>query len=192
MGKSRPARHVKRTLLIVCEGDAEEVLLQHLRKTYLRDQQGSGIALKIKNHHGKGGDGVLQTTIRIAQRERQAWDHVAVMIDTDKDWGDAQRQQARSQRIHALESTPCLEAWLLEVVGQRAPAMTADCKRKFFSQFGAEAHDDTLHGRHFPRHVLDAARARISVLDELLTLLGVPNGSSPPAPQTAPSPPDRP
>lgn len=175
MGKHQPVRRVKRTRLIVCEGDAEEVLLRHLRALYLRDQQGSGIALTIKNHHGKGGDGVLQTTIRIAQRERQTWDHVAVLIDTDKDWSDTQRQQARRQRIHALESTPCLEAWLLEVVGQRAPAMTTDCKRTFFHQFGAEAHDDTLHGRHFPRHVLDAARTRIKVLDELLTLLGVPN-----------------
>ncbi|MEY4909919.1 MAG: hypothetical protein RL260_3637 [Pseudomonadota bacterium] len=174
MGKNRPARHVKRTLLIVCEGDAEELLLRHLRQSYLRDQPGVGIALTIKNHHGKGGDGVLQTTIRIARRESQTWDQVAVMIDTDKDWSDVQRKQARAKRIHAIESSPCLEAWLLDVAGKQPPMITAECKRLFLREFGAEAHDESIHTRHFDRGVLDAARARVSVLDDLLTLLGVP------------------
>lgn len=175
MGKNRPARHVKRTLLIVCEGDAEEALLRHLRQSYLRDQPGTGIALTIKNHHGKGGDGVLQTTIRMAQRDRHVWDHIAVMIDTDKDWGDAQRKQARAKGIQAIESSPCLEAWLLEVAGKRRPTVTAECKRLFLREFGAEAHDDSIHAVHFGRHVLDAMRTQVSELDDLLTLLGVPS-----------------
>lgn len=99
-------------------------------------------------------------------------DVLAILIDTDQDWDDALRARARQKRIQVVESSPCLEAWLLQVAGHRPPDSSAACKRAFEQILGGNAHDEQVYARHFDRSVIDAARSTVPPLDQLLTLMG--------------------
>ena len=162
-------RRVRRTLCIVCEGYAEVELVRHIRQLYLA--RSGEIALQTRNARGGGGRAALD--LALSPRVRGAYDSIAIFVDTDKDWDDVQRQRARTRHINVLESSPCLESWLLAVAGHRTGGGAAQLKREFATRFGAEAHNTIVYGRHFPRTVLDAARPRVSTLDQLLRLIDV-------------------
>lgn len=159
-------REVRRTLLIVGEGLAEEVFLRHLKRLYV--ERGRK-AITIKNAKGKGGGHVIAYTS--GQRKAADYDEVAALLDTDADWDDERRASARRQRILVFEATPCLEALLLDVAGRKVPAGTTACKRAFREHFGQEAHEARVYEQHLPRGVLDAARLRTEWLDRLIHLL---------------------
>lgn len=160
-------RQVARTLLLVGEGDAEVQFMQHLKGLYV--QRGSGVVVTIKNARGKGAAHVVDFAFR--QSRNAAYDVRATLLDTDADWNDKTRAVARKAKIQVLPCEPCLEAELLQV--HRAPVSgltTAQLKRDFLARFGAVASDEFVL-RHFSREVIDEARSRIVVLDELLNLL---------------------
>ncbi|MEO6277640.1 hypothetical protein [Roseateles sp.] len=96
-----PTREVRRTLLIVGEGLAEEAFLRHLKALYV--ERGSK-AVTIKNAKGKGGRHVL--SYALAQRKTADYDKVAALLDTDKDWDDTQRVRARQQGVEVVEGHP--------------------------------------------------------------------------------------
>jgi hypothetical protein len=75
--------------------------------------------------------------------------------------------------VRVLESEPCLEAWLLDVAGHTTTGNTEHHKREFLRQFSMNAHDEGVFERYFGKAVLDAARPRVRVLDQLLSLIGV-------------------
>src|SRR6185369_6878839 len=150
----RPQRH---TLLIVHEGYAEECLLAHLKALYV--PRNSGIAVSMQNARGGGGQHVLNHALRV--RRRTAYDEIAILTDTDQDWDDAQRQRAIAGHIHAVESSPCLEAWLLDANGHQARGNGAQIKRQFEVVYGGVAHDPRVYPRNFPRELLDNARSRV-------------------------------
>lgn len=162
-------RQVRDTVLIVCEGYAEECFVRHLRSQYL--SRTGDLALTTQNARGRGGQHVLDHALRL--RKRGSYDQVAMLADTDQDWDDRQRARARGYRIQVVESSPCLEAWLLEVNGHRPPDSSGQCKEDFLRVYGLQAHDPKVYERHFNRVVLDNARARIEALDQLLRLIRV-------------------
>lgn len=155
------------TVLIVHEGYGEGCLLAHLKSLYV--PRNAGFALTIQNARGGGGKHVLDHALRI--RRRIAFDEIAILTDTDQDWDDTQRQRAMASRIHTLESDPCLEAWLLGVHGHAARGNGAQIKRDFLRLYSGPANDPSVYSRHFAKASLDAARARLAILDQILRLL---------------------
>lgn len=111
--RDRRPRAVRRTLLIVGEGLAEEVFLRHLKRVYVERGHKT---ITVKNAKGKGGGHVLAYTA--GQRKAADYDQVAALLDTDADWNDERRALAQRQRIHVFEATPCLEALLLDIAGK--------------------------------------------------------------------------
>lgn len=162
-------RRARRTVRIVCEGDAEVCLVRHLRSLYLSG--GAGHSVSHRNARGRGGQRALE--LATSTQVRQGVDHIAILIDTDQDWDDDLRTKARQKRVHVAESAPCLEAWLLQVAGHRPPDNSAACKRAFKEKFGGEAHQEEIYSQYFNRSVFDAARSVAPVLDQLLRLMGV-------------------
>ena len=162
-----PKRQVARTVLLVGEGDAEVLFMQHFKSLYV--QRGSGVVVTIKNARGKGAAHVVDFAFR--QSRNAAYDVKAVLLDTDTDWNDKTRASARKAKIHVMPCDPCFEAVLLNA--HQAPVdgrMTAHFKQDFAARFGAAASDaSVLH--YFSRQVIEEARARIAVLDELVNLL---------------------
>ncbi len=165
-GIQRKQRH---TLLLVHEGYAEGCLLAHLRALYV--SRAASVALSMKNARGRGGRHALDLALRI--KRRTEYDEFAIMVDTDQDWDDAQRRRAAGHGVLVIESAPCLEAWLLRVNGHDVPASSGQIKGEFARRYGGEAHRPRIYERHFPREVLDLARARIEVLDKVLRVMRV-------------------
>jgi hypothetical protein len=167
MTRARDRRQVARTVLVVGEGDAEVLFLQHLKGLCV--QRGSGVVVTIKNARGKGAAHVVDFAIR--QSRNAAYDVIAVLLDTDADWNDKTRATARKGKVHVSPCHPCLESVLLDI--HEAPVQnrfTAQLKQDFQARFGGAAHDPATL-RHFHRGVLEQARPRVPVLGMLMHLL---------------------
>lgn len=165
----RVLRIQRHTVLIVHEGYAEGHLLKHLRGLYVA--RGAGVTIKLRNAGGWGGKHVLEVALRV--RLQAAYDEVAILLDTDKDWDNAQRRKAADHGIQALESSPCLEAWLLAVHGHSTTGNTAQLKRRFEKIYAAEAHAPDVYARHFSKEDMERARERVAVLEQILKLMRV-------------------
>jgi hypothetical protein len=168
---ARRVRHVNTTVLIACEGSAEENFLKHIRTTFLH--RSGGIALTIKNARGKGARNVLDKAI--AWCGRGGYDKVAIAYDTDKDLSAQEHRQAQTKRIVLLPSSPCFEATLLQLLQQQPPATTKECKAVFQRIIGWPAHDPRviLH-EAFSKTNIEQLREKIEMISRLLTFLDQP------------------
>ncbi|MFZ2987854.1 RloB domain-containing protein [Ideonella sp.] len=166
-GRHPAQREQRRTALLVGEGLAEQVFLNHLKALYvLRGVK----SVTIKNAKGKGGATVLDFAIR--QWQQAAYDEVGALLDTDAQWSDAQRALARRKQVQVFESDPCLEALLLRVAGLAVPAGdSAAHKRAFKDRWGAEAHNAKVYEKFFGLAILDAARERVPELEAIVEFL---------------------
>ncbi|WP_156803436.1 RloB domain-containing protein [Frateuria aurantia] len=167
-------RAVKETLLIVCEGDAETAFVRYVKRTY---QDVLGRAVQDVNAKGKGGKHVLDFGLNRAKYNR-APDKLILLLDTDTDWDDAQRLRAQRARVNrrsvdVVEGHPCLEAWLLHILGSEVEGDTQYQKRTFKDCTGVEAHEATWMNRLLSRDVLNGARARVPQLSELMNHMGI-------------------
>lgn len=167
-------RTVKETLLIVCEGDAEIAYVRFVKRMYA---DALGRAVQEHNVKGKGGKHVLETGLRRARNNR-AYDKLVLLLDTDQDWSDELRARARRVRIgkhpiSVIEANPCLEAWLLKILGVEAEGDTRHMKREFKLHTGCKAHEPDWMERLLSRDVLDQARAKVSQLSELMNHMGI-------------------
>jgi len=109
----RVRRPVLTTVLLVGEGKTEVAFLSHLKSLYI--QRNCGIKLTIKNAHGKGPEYIVDFAVR--QRSNAAYDRVAVLLDTDLTWSEAVKKRARKNRLVLLGSDPCIEGFLLKILG---------------------------------------------------------------------------
>lgn len=164
-----PTRRARRTVRIVCEGYAEVTVIQHLKTLYTGRLEGHSVSLR----NARGGGGQHALSLALSRRVRAGVDQMAVFVDADSHWDDGQRVAARRGGVVVVESMPCLEAWLLQVADRAAPPDSARCKRAFRDAFGGDAHDPDVYARHFDRTLIDGARGRVAVLDQLLRVLGV-------------------
>jgi hypothetical protein len=166
MKKSIKPRHVKRTVLVVGEGDAEVAFLRHLRGLYARD---SGVAFTIKNAFGKGALHVVD--VAIAQSRNAEYDLRVVLLDTDTDWSDATASRARKAKVQVFKSEPCFEAVLLAILGQYPSCQNAKAwKVALKSHAGRDAHDSRLYEKLFSSEVLQVRQAQVAVLADLIRL----------------------
>lgn len=161
-------KSVRQTLLIVGEGDAEVIFVRHVKAVCA---ESVGRSVQTINAHGKGGMHVLQKAIN--HMKNRDYDKVVLLLDTDIDWSNAERAKAAKKRIGVIESTPCLEAWLLQIAGVQVEGDTRVCKRAFHGQFGCEAHQDGYMEKHFSREILDKARDQVPQLNELMNHMGI-------------------
>jgi len=153
-----------RTLLIVGEGRHEEAFLNHLKRLYV--PRGCGLSVTIKNARGKGAKHVVEWTIR--QIANAAYDHVAVLLDTDKDWSPLIAKRAKLKKIVVFASEPCFEAVLLRALGKH-PAGDAKALKRTLAPY--VKHDATIRENyqvHFGDTQLQEARLRVPVLNKLL------------------------
>lgn len=168
MKANKTRRYVRRTVLIVGEGNAEVAFIHHLKSLYIA--RGSGMALTIKNARGKGALHVVDVAIR--QSRNAAFDVKAALLDTDTDWNDKARAAARKAKVQVLPCNPCIEAMLLSLHGDTAQGRsTAQYKQAFAAKFDAPAHEASVYAKHFTVEVLEQARLTSPVLEELLALL---------------------
>lgn len=168
-------RTVKEALLIVGEGDADIAFVRFVKRMFA---DSLGRSVQEHNAKGKGGRNVLETALRRANNNR-AYDKVVLLLDTDTDWDDECRAKVRRSRIgtrrklDVIESDPCLEAWLLKILGVDTVGDTRHMKREFKRQTGYEAHEPDWMEKHLSSCLLNQARGRVSQLAELMNHMGI-------------------
>jgi hypothetical protein len=129
-----------------------------------------GTSLRAENRRGYGGAATLELAI---QRKNEGdYDRFGVLVDTDQHWTNTERQLAEKYAVVAIEFTPCIEAVLLAVDGQRVHAKTADNKAEFDGAYGGPANRPGVISRNFTREMFDGARPRVQAIDRLLTFVG--------------------
>lgn len=167
-------RATRETLLIVCEGEAEMAFVRFVKRAYA---DALGRAVQEITAKGKGGKHVLETGLSRAKHNR-AYDKLVLLLDTDQDWNDALRARARKarvgkHRVSVIEAHPCLEAWLLQILGAQTEGDTRHMKQQFQACTGAQAHEPEWMERLLSRDVLDKARAGVSQLADLMDHMGI-------------------
>jgi hypothetical protein len=159
-------RHTHYTIVLVCEGYAEQELARVIRDLYLPRNCGTTLQSKNSRH---GAPHALELAVQLSAQGD--YDEYALIIDTDQHWDDTARSRAHANRIVVIENVPCVEATLLKVDGQNSYNSTADNKSAFEAQYGGPAHRNGVIRRHFPRSKFDAARSRVATIDQLLRLI---------------------
>ena len=162
---ARKQHQVRKTLLVVGEGDSEEAFLKHLRELYCSG--GAGVAVTVRNAHGKGPENVIDHAAR--QARIYSYDARAALLDTDIPWTDKLKKEARKAKVDMIGSTPCFEGLLLAILGKHPASQCADCKKAISLLLGVDLTERQSYAKHFPKAVLDAARLKIIELDQLLT-----------------------
>lgn len=160
-------RRAARTVLLVGEGDAEVVFLQHLKRLYV--ERGSGVAVTIKNARGKGAQHVVQFARR--QSANAAYDLVVALFDADTDWNESVRKAAVRAKVQVVVCSPCLESLLLQFhQSTDHERSTQQLKQIFAARFGGAAHEQAVW-RHFGINLLEEAKPRVGELRTLLHVL---------------------
>lgn len=167
MVKRRASREEYETLLLVGEGETEVAFLSHVKALYA--PRGCGLAVKVICARGKGAAHVVDVAIR--QKLNAAYDAVAVLLDTDQDWGPAVAKRAQEHGIQILCSEPMFEAMMLRVHRQPAQGRAEQLKRRFAPLVNGDGLDPRNYATNFSDRVLQAARQREATLDRLLQLM---------------------
>lgn len=160
----RRARH---TVLLVGEGKTECAFLEHVKSLYL--DRGCGVSAKIRNAQGKGPDHVVNYAIR--QRRNAAYDRVVALLDTVPEMSASARRRVKSSKIQVIESTPCIEGLLLEILGVHVPHTSRQCKARRGIELPQRLTDRADYRESFTKRVLERRRRAVPQLDALLNCL---------------------
>lgn len=175
----RNIRSVKRTVLIVVEGDNDYSFLTYLKRLYLDSDK---THLTISNAYGGSATNAVMHCVRLS-RDKE-FDKKFVFIDEDfakhnpNDFNKAKNlAQRRENQIEMIESVPCcLECLLLELLDKK-PKYIKDCQDCKSLLKKALNRDDqsclTIQDleRYFPKKLLDVKRGSIEVLKCLIDLI---------------------
>jgi hypothetical protein len=168
MARSNPdklkPRAAKETRLIVVEGPDDRFFAQHLKQLYLSRE--AGVAISIEP--GTGGSPV--ETVRLALRLGA---DVAI-FDGDRAELEEALKLAAGKSLRCIVMRPNLDSMLLEIKGHKKIA-AARAKSVFESTYMTDKQRRlTAHyNRVFPKDVLEAARVRLEILDEIIRIFEV-------------------
>lgn len=167
-------RFERKTLLIFCEGEADQTFLRHLRSIYCANQKPSAPKVSVK----KGRGGSAHNLIIDAFRVPGLFTKRAVKLDSDRGKEEAEKakQTATSKKINLLFSNPCLEALLLQILDPKTKISSwssSKCKSEFERRFipKLKRTQTSVYRDIFTKEILDEARARLPELDEIVVFM---------------------
>ena len=93
-------------------------------------------------------------------------------MDTDVNWGVAQKKKAADENWIVIESTPCFEAFLLDILNIHYPGDSQAQKKRFDKKFHGAAHEVTVIKKIYSQEVLNDAALRMENLAKLIDVIG--------------------
>ena len=159
------ARSVRRTVLLCGEGKAEEALFRHLRVLYLSGRENPP-KVTPKKAGGKGSNNVIATLLGQAACVR--YDRLVACLDMDLPPDADALHAAQKKKVVRVELYPCLEGFLLDILGIAVPEDSATCKQRLRQIDMRDPYAPGFFEDRFPRDVLDARRGAVPALDVLL------------------------
>lgn len=160
-------RSVRRTVLICGEGKSEEAFFLHLRSLYTNCKVNPP-KITPKKAGGKGGNNVIATLIGQAACGR--YDHLVACLDMDEPPNHESKRLARSNKVIFIEMHPCLEGFLLQILGIAVPRDSSSCKQRLQLIDPRRPYDLGFFPDIFPRAILDDRRSEVAALDQLLRI----------------------
>lgn len=144
-------RVVKRTLLIVGEGESEKAFLLHLRSLYSVGNP----KVTVKSAGGKGPKNVIIEAI--STKEATGYDSAIALLDTDLEWPIGLVKLAASKKVELFSSTPCFEGLLLDIlkISRPTPNDSPTCKKKMQGLLNGPSTQRETYIEQFTRDVLD-------------------------------------
>ncbi|UOD51448.1 hypothetical protein [Orrella daihaiensis] len=160
-------KSVRKTVLLCCEGKADQAFVAYLRSTYTAGKRGAPYVLP-KQAGGKGGNHVIATLLGELRCSKP--DRAVALLDADCPPAAAKRREARHHGIELIALEPCLEGLLLRILGLAVPPSSQACKERLKSIDRRDPFDPGFYAKHFPKARLDIERQSIPELDSLLAL----------------------
>lgn len=155
------------TVLVVGEGKTEEAFLRYIKSLYI--YRGCGVAVTIRNAHGKGPNHVVDFAIR--QCRNADYDRVVALLDNDLEMSATVGRRAKTRKVQIIRSTPCIEGLLLKILGAHVPATTSECKGRCGIELPENLTSPRNYMQKFPKHILDAQCKAVPELARLLANL---------------------
>jgi hypothetical protein len=147
----------------VVEGFTEEAFCKYLKSVFARD---CGINVEIHNSRGGSPMDIVRSALT-----RPGFDRTLVVHDTDLDLPETWAAKARKAGHEMVPSTPCIEALFLEILGERVPTNTDECKRAFSKHMTDQQKCDyRTYGKVFSKELL--ARSPHPSIKRLLSVFG--------------------
>ena len=162
-------KHVRKTVLLCCEGKADQALIAYLRATYTAGRPGAP-HVKPKQAGGKGSNNVIDTLLGEAKCSQP--DKLVALLDGDAPPSTVKRREAERKNVGLIVLSPCLEGLLLKILGQPVPGSSQECKDRLKPIDSREPFESGFYAKNFPKNLLDQARSRVAELDALLVLFG--------------------
>ncbi len=147
MPPPRRQLQLRRTVLVIVEGDTEFAFCRYLKAI---GSQGKNLQITIKNAHGGSPDKIVEFARR--QARQSAFDQVVILFDDDKPLSASGQKNAHSMHARLFRFSPCVEGFYLRLLRQPVPATSDACKRAFHAQGLNEQQkvDHDAYARLFP------------------------------------------
>lgn len=137
----------------------------HLRALYTSGRENPP-KVTPKKAGGKGGNNVIATLVGQAACGR--YDRLVACLDMDVPPNAENRREAKRKKVACIELYPCLEGFLLDILGIPVPDDSTGCKRRLRQVDQRNPYDSGFFADNFPRNLLDARRTEVPALDALL------------------------
>jgi hypothetical protein len=165
--KALGVKSVNTAVMIVGEGHTEYAFLEYLKALYY--ERGRNRVVRIYNAHGHGPQGMLDKVKCILKTA--AFDVRVSLLDSDIALKPEEHKVVKKLDLQVIFSVPAIEATLLQIAGRVAPEQTHDCKALVARYLPGDPTAEEFYQRHFPREVLDSARPRVAVLDQIVSVI---------------------
>lgn len=159
------ARQVRKTVLICCEGKGDMAFLEYLRSVYCAGRENPP-KVKVQQAGGRGGNNVIQTLLGAAAIV--GYNKLVALIDTNVPPDTEHRDAAAASAVVFVDMSPCLEGFLLKILGKSVPATSAECKQRLRQIDARELFAQGFFTSNFPKALLDEKRKSVAELNELL------------------------
>lgn len=156
---------VRKTLLIVGEGHTEKAFLNHLKSIYCIRE----INVDVINARGKGPEHILNHALGCQAHTPR--DFVGILLDTDLEWPKETVKRMTKQGFQLMGAIPCIDGLILDIIEQPKPPASQGCKVKLIGILPGASTDKNTYTSILSKPVLDKARVKIAVLNDLINLI---------------------
>lgn len=162
------------TVLAIGEGHSDAVFLDYLKSLYV--VRGCGLSVTVANTYGGGPSAIILEALKV--QTRGSFDRSFVLMDTDIEWPKAEVELAGSRNLVLFGSKPCLEGLWLDIIDPSTLWMTCSSKTckaawkdRYFDSTKAVRLADLV--KSLPMNAIEAARKRISILDDIIRTISI-------------------
>lgn len=171
LNRLRPSKPFE-TALIVGEGETEGAFLCHLKSLYC--QRGLGVQVKVEWTYGGSPTDMIVEALKL--KHGADYSRSGLLLDTDVPWPAEAIKLAEINKLLLLGSKPCVEALFLSILlpdRDWTIQSVKACKKEFHARFLNESQktESERYQKYFTKEVIDAAKGRITILNDLLKMM---------------------